>query len=173
MECVALKMSPICSFLVAVGEGLGIGVFGSVGLCMVTSHLCFQIAHCDAASIVSVIWCSSVLLWLMPNSFSSLVIGLLSNLDARFQTGSVVGHWVNLWVIVSCGACGEFSFDGVGWRCLQMEQIPVGPLKLHGRALWKIRYLSWLYLAGKNGNLLDLIFVGNVWRRGVVLVLVG
>ena len=79
MECVALKMSPICSFLVAVGEGLGIGELVSVGLCMVTSHLCFHIAHCDAASIVSVICCSVVWCWLIPNSFSSLVMGLFSS----------------------------------------------------------------------------------------------
>ena len=80
---------------------------------------------------------------------------------------------MNLCVIDSCGACGVSSLDGVGWRCLQMEQIPVGPLKLHGRALWKTRYLSWLYFAGKKGSMFDLIFVGNVWRMGVALVLVG
>ncbi len=156
----ALRMSPSCSFLVVCGEGLGVGWVVLDGSCIVTSQRCFHIAHWDAASIISVSCCSMVVLCCVPKSFSSLVIGLLSSFDVSVQTGVVVGQLINRCVIDSCGACVVFELEGVGCSCLQGVHIPVGPLKLHGSALWNILYRRWLYFVGKKGSLFSFVLVG-------------
>ncbi len=94
-------MSPICIFVVVFGEGFGVGVLLLWGSYIVTSQRCFQIAHCDAARIISVICCVIVLLSLIPQSFSSFVIGLLRNFEASSHTGVAVGHFINRCVIDS------------------------------------------------------------------------
>ena len=156
----ALRINPSCNFLVVSGDGLGAGALLLDGSYIVMSHRCFHIAHWDAARIRSVI-CWSTEWWLfVPKSFSSLDIGLLSSFEASVQTGVVVGQLMNLCVMDSFGACVVCELDGVGCSCLQIEHIPVGPLKLHGRALWNILYRKWLYFAGKKGSLFSFIVVG-------------
>ena len=93
-------MSPICSFVVVFGEGFGVGVLLLWGSYIVTSQRCFQIAHCDAARIMSVICCVIVLLSLIPKSFSSFVI-VLRNFEASSHTCVAVGHFINRCVIDS------------------------------------------------------------------------
>ncbi len=78
----ALRMSPICGFVVVFGEEFGVGVLLLLGSYIVTLQRCFQIAHCDAARFMSVICCVIVLQSLIPKSFSLFVIGLLRNFEA-------------------------------------------------------------------------------------------
>ena len=77
-----------------------VGVLLLWGSYIVTSQRCFQIAHCDAARIMTVICCVIVLLSLIPKSFSSFVIGLLRNFEASSHTGVAVGHFINRCVMV-------------------------------------------------------------------------
>ena len=72
----------------------------------------------------------------------------------------LVGQLINRCVIDSCGACVVLELEGVGCSCLQSVHIPVGPLKVHGSALWNILYRRWLYFVGKKGSLLSFDLVG-------------